>query len=207
VAGRAAGLSPAQDRQAPPTALIGVGASAGGVEALSQLVRLLPGDLGAAVFVVLHVRSSGTSALAEILDRAGRLPAKAAADGEAVRAGTVYVAVPDRHLLVREDTILLSSGPPEHGHRPAVDPTFRALAAYGPRAVGVILSGTRHDGTAGLATIKAAGGVALVQSPEEAAYDGMIQSAIANVAVNAVLSLADLASELARLSTPIARVG
>src|SRR3712207_2095539 len=160
-------------------ALIGVGASAGGVEALTTLVRNLPADLPAAVFVVLHVSPSGTSALAQILHRAGPLPAHAATDGAPIEAGRIYVAPPDRHLLVEDGAVRLTSGPRENGHRPAIDPLFRSLALYGERAIGVILSGTRDDGTQGLLRIKAAGGRVLAQDPEEALYDAMIRSATA----------------------------
>ena len=194
----------ADARHAPgdgaPRTLIGLGASAGGVEALSALVGALPRDLDAAVFVVLHVSPVGTSVLADILDRAGPLPARAAVDGERIAPRHIYVAPPDRHLLLEDGVVRLSSGPRENGHRPAVDPTFRALAVHDGRCIGVILSGTRDDGTQGLAHIKAAGGTALVQDPQEAAYPGMVASAMANVDVDAVLSVAGLGVELARLT-------
>src|SRR3712207_6131155 len=102
----------------------------------------------AAVFVVLHVAPAGTSALAQILDRSGPLPATPAEEGAEIVGGCIYVAPPDRHLLVEDGVIRLSHGPRENGHRPAVDPTFRSLARSGRRVAGVILSGTRDDGTA-----------------------------------------------------------
>lgn len=193
-------MGPSGDEHGPET-LIGVGASAGGVEALTALVRALPGNLPAAVFVVLHVAPAGTSALAEILDRSGPLPAAPGHDGERVQAGRIYVAPPDCHLLVQDNTVRLSHGPRENGHRPALDPTLRSLARSGRRIAGVILSGTRDDGTAGLASIKAARGLALVQAPEEAAYDGMIRSALAHVDVDAVLPVADIGEHLVRFSS------
>jgi two-component system, chemotaxis family, protein-glutamate methylesterase/glutaminase len=191
---------PRPDDEAPAPLLVAVGASAGGVEALTSLVREFPHDLQAAVFVVLHVSPTGTSTLAQILDRAGPLPSRAAIDGTKVAPGTIYVAPPDRHLLVDDGHLRLTVGPKENGHRPAADPTFRSLAAFGARAVGVVLSGTRDDGTAGLATIKAAGGRAFAQDPEEAAYDGMVRSATANVDIDAVLPVAELAATLTRLA-------
>jgi two-component system chemotaxis response regulator CheB len=182
--------------------MVGVGASAGGVEALTAFVRALPERLDAAVFVVLHVSPAGTSALAQILDRAGPLPAVVARTGADVRAGMIFVAPPDRHVLVQDGTLQLSAGPKENGHRPAIDPTFRSLSAHGAQAVGIVLSGTGDDGTIGIRTIKAAGGGALVQDPGEAAYDGMIRSAMGAVDVDAALPVTGLAAALARLSSP-----
>ena len=110
------------------------------------------------------------------------------------------MAPPDRHLLVGDGHVQVAVGPRENGHRPAVDPLFRSLATFGPAATGVVLSGTRDDGTQGLAAIKETGGTALVQAPEEAAYDGMVRSALAHVDVDAALPIAELAAEIVRLS-------
>jgi two-component system, chemotaxis family, protein-glutamate methylesterase/glutaminase len=164
-----------------------IGASAGGVEALISLVEALPADLPAAVFVVLHVAPSATSVLADILDRAGPLPAAQARDGDAIVAGRILVAPPDRHLVLMPTGVLLDHGPKENGHRPGIDPLFRSAAAlFGGRVIGVVLSGTRDDGAAGLGVIKAAGGVAMVQDPTDALYSSMPRAAIAQVAVDAV---------------------
>ncbi len=171
-----------------------VGASAGGVEALKTFAAGLPSDLGCPVVVVLHVSSTGTSVLPQILERAGTLPASAAQDGDELRAGHLYVAPPDCHVLVTPGSIRLSGGPRENGHRPAVDPTMRSAAqAYDGRTVGIVLSGTRDDGTAGLASIKARGGRVLVQDPAEALYPGMPSSALAHLSVDAVLPVAGIA--------------
>jgi two-component system, chemotaxis family, protein-glutamate methylesterase/glutaminase len=177
-----------------------VAASAGGVEALTALARGLPADLDAAVLVVLHLPAWGVSTLGELLDRAGPLPAATARDGEPLRPGVIRVAPPDRHLLVQDGVIRLSAGPKENGHRPAADPLLRSLAAHRARAVGVVLSGARDDGTQGLARIKATGGTALVQSPEEAAFPGMVRSAMAHVEVDGVLPIAGLAARLTQLA-------
>lgn len=183
-----------------------IGASAGGVQALREIVESLPPGLPAAVFVVLHIASHGRSALPSILARTACLPVSHAQDGEEIQPGRIYVAPPDRHLVIQDGHIHLSRNASENGHRPAIDVLFRTAAkAYGPRVVGVVLTGNLDDGTAGLAAIKRCGGVAVVQDPEEADYPSMPESAIANVAVDHVLPLADIApllDELARRPRP-----
>ncbi len=170
-----------------PRDLVVIGASVGGLEVLRQIAAGLPPEFPAAVCIVLHIAPEGPSALAPILGRAGPLPCHPARDGERLRIGEIVVAPPDRHLTVEDGRVRLTVGPRENGHRPAVDPLFRSAAdAWGSRAIGVILSGTRDDGAAGLAAIKAAGGAAVVQDPEEALYAGMPASALAHVAVDAV---------------------
>jgi two-component system chemotaxis response regulator CheB len=159
--------------------VVAVGASAGGVEALRALVAGLPPQFPAAVLVVLHVPRDAPSALPAILQRSGPLPASAAVDGEAMRPGRIYVAPNDRHILTIDHHIRLTRGPAENGHRPAVDPLFRSVArAFGPRAVGVVLSGARDDGAAGLSSIAARGGTTIVQDPQDALYPWMPRAAL-----------------------------
>jgi two-component system chemotaxis response regulator CheB len=180
--------------------IIVVGASAGGVEALSRLVADLPGDLAASVFIVLHIPPSGISVLPEILSRRSHLPVRRPEDGEAIVPGTVYVAPPDRHLLVTPEAVRLGTGPREHGLRPAVDTLFRSAAgAYGPRVVGVVLSGTLDDGAAGLQAIKQRDGMGVVQDPDDARYPGMPRSALALDHPDLVLPLAEIGSALVKL--------
>jgi len=181
--------------------IIVVGASAGGVEALARLVHDLPADLPAALFVVLHFPAHGTSVLPTILNRAGVLHADHFQDRTEIRSGRIYVAPPDYHLLVKRGYIRLVRGPRENSHRPAIDPLFRtAAAAYGRRVVGIVLSGTLDDGTAGLVAVKRQGGVAVVQDPEDALYPGMPRSAIANVEVDHILPLEKIGNALVRLA-------
>ena len=183
----------------PARDIIVIGASAGGVHALSELVSGLPGDLPAAVFTVLHL-GGGRSALPEILNRAGKLPAMHPTDGEAILPGRIYAAPPDRHLLIADGTVQVARGPRENGHRPAIDVLFRSAARWhGRRVIGVVLTGNLDDGTAGLLAIKKLGGVAVVQDPEDADYPSMPASALASVPVDHVLPLAELPEMLVRL--------
>lgn len=182
--------------------MIVVGASAGGVEALGQLVHGLPADLPAAVFVVLHVPAHGTSVLPNILRRNGPLPAAHAKDGETIRPGRVYVAPPDYHMLIKDGHIRLARGPSENSHRPAIDPLFRTAARRcGRRVIGVVLSGVLDDGTAGLLSVKSQGGLAVVQDPADALYSGMPLNALENVAVDYTAPVADIGPLLARLAS------
>jgi two-component system, chemotaxis family, protein-glutamate methylesterase/glutaminase len=190
-----------QEARMPDRDIVVVGASAGGVEALTSLVGPLPADLRASVFVVLHVPATGSSALPDILTRHGPLPASHAKDGEPIEQRRIYVAPPDYHLLLRAGHVHLARGPRENGHRPAVDPLFRTAAfEYASRVVGVVLSGALDDGTAGLLAIKSRGGLAVVQHPEEALYPGMPNNAIEHVEVDHVLPAAGIAETLARLT-------
>jgi two-component system, chemotaxis family, protein-glutamate methylesterase/glutaminase len=180
--------------------VIVVGASAGGVQALQDLVAQLPPELPASVLIVLHLMPSGISVLHSILDRAGALPADQARDGERLERGHIYVAPPDHHMLLRGPNVHLSAGPRENGHRPAIDPLFRSAArAYGPRVIGVILSGNLDDGTDGLRLIEQRGGATVVQDPEDAAYPGMPENAIASVHPGHVVPLAEIGATLCEL--------
>jgi two-component system chemotaxis response regulator CheB len=186
--------------------IIVVGTSAGGVEALTYLAKNLPPDIKAAILIVLHVPSHGTSVLPRILERNGNLPVHHPQDGEAIVLGRIYVAPPNYHLLVKPGYITLSRGPRENSHRPAIDPLFRTAArAYGRRVVGVILTGVLDDGTAGLKAVKMQGGVAVVQDPNNAMFTGMPRSAIENVDdIDYVLPLAEIPSVLVELAnTPV----
>jgi two-component system, chemotaxis family, protein-glutamate methylesterase/glutaminase len=188
-------LGKAQESPTPSTHrdIIVLGASAGGVQALCEVIGSLQPNLPAAIFVVLHVAPHGRSAMPSILSRAGCLPASHPKDGEPIVPGRIYVAPPDRHLILEDSTVCLSRNATENGHRPAIDVLFRSAAReYGRRVIAVVLTGNLDDGTAGLGLIKKVGGVAVVQDPEEADYPSMPQSAIANVPVDHVMPVADI---------------
>jgi two-component system, chemotaxis family, protein-glutamate methylesterase/glutaminase len=182
---------------ARPRYVIGIAASAGGVEALRTLIAGLPAGLDAAICVVLHIPSTGRSMLAPILDRSGDLQAVLAQHGAPLLPGTIYVAPADHHLLIRADAIELSRGPKENGVRPAADPMLRSLArAWGEVAIAVVLSGALDDGAAGAAAVVEAGGRLIVQAPDDALVPGMPSSAIAVTRPDAVLPLDEIAGEL-----------
>ena len=173
--------------------IVVVGASAGGVEALSALFSDLPPEIPIAFFVVLHLLPHGQSRLPFILARTGRLPAEHPRDGSKIKPGRVYVAPPDFHLMVGKGVVRLSHGRKEHHNRPAIDPLFRSAAqVYGRRVVGVLLSGTSSDGVAGLKEIKRHGGLVIVQDPAEAMFSGLPRNALAKVEADYCLPVAKI---------------
>jgi two-component system, chemotaxis family, protein-glutamate methylesterase/glutaminase len=185
--------------------LVVIGASAGGVEALANLVQGFPPELPAAVIVILHLPAGGRSVLPAILSRAGGLPATVPRDGERPERGHIYVAPPDRHLLVVGQQMRLTGGPRENGHRPAIDPLFRSAArSAGRRVVAIVLSGNLDDGAAGSRLVKERGGMVLVQDPEDALYPDMPASAAAVTDVDALVPVADMAGRIcAALEEPL----
>ena len=187
-----------------PGSVVGIGASAGGVDALIRVVRTLPPDFPAAICIVLHIPSSGRSLLAPILGRHTDLDVVEAEDGQPLQRGRVYVAPNDRHLMVSDGLLELDRGPKENGVRPAVDVTLRALAAaYGPRAIAVVLSGALGDGSAGALAVRNAGGLVIVQDPEDATVASMPESALRAVGrPDALLPAVDIGPALAELVEP-----
>jgi two-component system chemotaxis response regulator CheB len=178
-----------------------VGASAGGVQALTALFQQLPASLPAAILVVLHIPAHTRSELSHVLTHHSKLRVVVAEKGQVLESGTAYVASADRHLIVEPgDCIRVTRGPRECHVRPSIDVLFRSAAAvYGARAIGVVLSGTLDDGTAGLWAIKDRGGMALVQDPTDAMYSSMPKSAIENVAVDCVGTIETLAQRIVSL--------
>lgn len=186
----------------PTHDIVVVGASVGGVEVLQDLVRGLPKDFPGSLFVVLHLGPVGPSLLPDILDRAAKLHAIHPNDGDQIRNGIVYVAPPDRHMIVERGVVRIVAGPKENRHRPAIDPLFRSAAlAYGSRVVGVILTGALDDGAAGLISVKQRGGVAIVQDPDTAYCGDMPRSALRYVkAPDFVLPIELIAPKLVDLT-------
>lgn len=188
--------------------IVVVGASAGGVEALQALVRGMPVGLQAAVFIVLHVPAQAPSLLPAILTRQGHLPVSHAISGETIQTGRIYIAPPDHHLIINNGYVQVSKGPKENRHRPSVDVLFRSAArVYGPRVIGVILSGTLDDGVVGLHELKRCGGLAVVQDPEDALYPEMPLNALGSVSIDYKAPALDMGALLARLSVESAPGG
>src|SRR5215472_16355276 len=179
--------------------IVVVGTSAGGVEALCALSKRLPKDLDATIFVVMHIGT--VTMLPQILSRCGSLPAVIAKDGKRYERGCIYCAPPHCHLTIKDHTTVLTRGPRENGYRPAVDVLFRSAArAHRSKVVGVVLTGGRDDGSAGLFAIKARGGVAIVQDPAEAVTPNMPQNALDMVDVDFCLPVRQIADVLVQLA-------
>lgn len=176
--------------------IVVIGGSTGSNVALREILGALPSDLQASVFVSTHIPAA-SDYLADALARFSTLPVRAATDGTPIQRGTVYVAVANHHLLLIDGTIRLGNGPRENMARPSIDPLFRSAAlSYGPRAVGVILSGMLNDGASGLWAIKECGGTAIVQHPLDAVADQMPLAALEAVTPDAVASGSELAKVL-----------
>ena len=182
--------------------IIVIGGSSGSAAPLKQILSRLPADLPAAVFVVVHIPAQGVGILSTLASAAGPLPVVQAESGMIIRNGQVYLAAPDHHLLVFESHIMLGRGPRENMVRPAIDPLFRSAALqYGPRVIGVVLSGLLSDGAAGLNAVKRCGGVTLVQDPSDAIADEMPLRALETTTVDLCVPaarLGDVLSDLAR---------
>lgn len=180
--------------------IVTIGASAGGVELLLDLAALLPANLAASLFVVIHVPPGYSSELPGLISRRGPLPARHPEHGETIERGVIYIAPPDNHLQIADGKAQVVRGPRENGHRPAVDALFRsASTAYRERVIGVVLSGYHDCGTVGLMSIKARGGVAVVQDPDTAVAPDMPRSALDNVDVDHVVHPRDLPGLIQKL--------
>jgi len=181
--------------------IVVVAASLGGVQALKKLVMSLPEDFAASVFIVMHI-GAWPSRLPEVLGADSRLPVRHAVDGEAITRGTVYIAPPDRHMLLHDDTIVLSTGPKENFARPAADPLFRAAAVrYGPRVIGIVLTGKLDDGASGLKAVHACGGFTIVQDPSTCVAPDMPKAALRAVPADVVAPIQDIGPAIIRALT------
>jgi two-component system chemotaxis response regulator CheB len=188
---------PNVDGSRPPSRLVAVGASAGGVTPIRELVGALPPDIDAAILVVLHLSPTAHSALPAIIGRHTQLRVHSATDHETLCPGHVYVAPPDHHLLVEGDHCSVTRGPWENGHRPAIDPLFRSIAEWwGDHAVAVVLSGALDDGAASVGAVYDAGGLVIVQDLDEASVPDMPRAALETGAVHEVLRIGAIARRL-----------
>ncbi len=182
--------------------LIVIGGSAGGVEALMSLVPQLPENLDAAICIVVHFPPQSPSLLPQLLSRRSKMSVSAATDGAELESGHVYVAPPDWHLLIDGRVCRLSHGPREHGYRPSIDALFRTAGdAFGPNAVGVVLSGSLDDGSAGLRHIRLRGGVCVVQDPDDATFPGMPMNALTRVEVDRIVTIKEMGQSLVDMVT------
>ncbi len=186
----------------PNRDIIVIGGSSGATAPLKDILGRLPPDLPAAVFVVLHIPARGIGILRTVAAAAGKLPVRQAENGLKIENGQVYLAAPDHHLMVMEGHLMLGRGPRENMVRPAIDPLFRSAALYyGPRVIGVVLSGLLSDGAAGLGAIKRCGGLALVQDPADAIADEMPQRALETITADLCVPgsrIGDVLSDLVR---------
>ena len=189
---------------APKTGLlpvVAIGASAGGLEAFTQLVRTLPADTGMAYVFIQHLDPTHHSMLADLLSKAANVPVVEAKNGEELRANWVYVIPPNVRMGILQGRLQLTPRQEDHGLHLPIDFFMRSLAEErNDKAVGVVLSGTGSDGTLGLAAIKGEGGVTFAQEPKSAKYDGMPRSAIASGCVDFVLTAEEIPEELVRIA-------
>jgi two-component system, chemotaxis family, protein-glutamate methylesterase/glutaminase len=181
--------------------IIVIGASAGGFDVIKTIVAGLPPDLDAAIFIVWHIAPDVRGVLPQVINKFQTLSAAHAVDREPVRSGRIYVAPPDHHMLLEKGRVRITKGPKENRFRPAIDPLFRSAAYhYGPRVIGVVLSGALDDGSAGLWTIREHGGVAVVQDPADAEVPSMPQNALRAAPTAYILPVTEIAAQLVRLS-------
>ncbi|MBF9239852.1 chemotaxis protein CheB [Hymenobacter sp. BT683] len=182
--------------------IVVIGASSGGVTALLALVRTLPADFPAPVFIVQHVAPDSPSILPQLLSSVSALPARHPQHGETVAPGVIYVAPPDHHLLLEGNQVLVARGPKENRFRPSIDALFRSAAyTFGPRVIGVVLTGYLDDGTSGLWSVQRMGGLTIVQDPRDAEQPAMPSNALEFVAPDHLVPLAELGGLLVRLTT------
>jgi len=202
VSSRTVPQAPSGESPEAPVRVVALAASAGGLAALLEVIGALPAGFPAPVLVVQHLNPRARSFMPEILARHARLAVKAAEDGERLRPGTVYVAPPDRHLLVEADGVVALTHTDLVRHvRPAADPLFCSLAAgFGPGAVAVVLSGTGEDGADGARAVERCGGTVIVQAG--AAFPGMPDATIRNGGAVRILALPEIAGALCALTSP-----
>ncbi|WP_093825200.1 chemotaxis protein CheB [Spirosoma endophyticum] len=180
--------------------IVVIGASAGGVYALKEFVASLPKDFQASIFIVLHISPHSPSFLPDILNHSGPILAAHPTDGEPIHTGRIYVAPPDHHMLVEYDQVIVKKGPKENRFRPSIDALFRSAAyTYGPRVIGIVLTGMLNDGTSGMWSVKRLGGLGIIQEPKEALYPSMPDNVLEYVDVDYSVPVSEMAELLQKL--------
>ena len=181
--------------------VIVIGTSAGGMDALKKLLSQFPADFAAPILVVNHMTAAVSGEMLIVtLNNVSKLKCLYPENGQRVEAGHVYIAPPDYHMLIEQGVIIITKGARENRYRPAIDPLFRSAAvAYGNRVIGIVLTGYLDDGTSGLIAIKRSGGICVVQSPKDAAYPGMPQSALDNLKIDHCVPISEMGSLLTKL--------
>ncbi|MEP6724346.1 MAG: chemotaxis protein CheB [Bacteroidota bacterium] len=184
-----------------PEFIVVAGTSAGGMNALSELVAQFTEDMDIAVFIVMHLsRTSISDFLVHRLQPHTPLHCEIAKEGATIKRGHIYVAAPNQHLLIKKNNILLGNGPEENRWRPSIDVLFRsAAAAYSSRVIGIVLTGSLDDGTTGMSAIKRSGGTCIVQDPNEAEYPDMPLSVLNNMEVDYCISLTQMGETIAAI--------
>lgn len=182
--------------------IVAIGSSAGGIRAIEVLLGALSADLPVPVLIVQHLDPWHRSMMAEIMQRRSRMKVKEAEDGEHINPSVVYIAPPNRHMLVTDGRISLTSTAFVHFSRPSIDLMFESVAAtYEDRSIGIILSGTGRDGAMGIKAIKGKGGITIAQNPATCEHSGMPEASIATGMVDLILQLPDIARAIVELTT------
>lgn len=181
--------------------IVVIGASAGGIEPLIELIKSLPENFPGYIFIVVHIPPDSPSRLPDIFNISGPLKAVHPKDGEELERGRIYVAPPDHHLLLEQNHVVVRKGPKENRFRPSIDALFRSAAyVYGPRVIGIVLSGLLNDGTSGLWSIKRMNGLAIIQDPKDADHDSMPVSVLEYVKVDYTVAKHEIGPLLIRLT-------
>jgi two-component system, chemotaxis family, protein-glutamate methylesterase/glutaminase len=181
--------------------IIVIGASAGGLEVLTKLIKQFPEELPAAVFVVMHMAATSSAEIVvNHIQKHTRISCKVAVNKAFIQSGNIYLAPADHHLLISGNYMLVTQGPRENQFRPAIDPLFRSAAAsYSSSVIGIVLSGMLHDGTVGMDAVKRSGGISIIQHPEDAPYPDMPLSVLKNVEVDHAVPVAEMGELVMRL--------
>ncbi len=182
--------------------IVAIGSSAGGIRALEQILSGLPADLPVPILIVQHLDPRHRSLMAEIMQRSSKMKVKEAVDGEEILPSIVFIAPPNRHMLVADGHISLTSTAFVHFSRPSIDLLFESVAAtYGDKSIGIILSGTGRDGAMGIKAIKEKGGTTIAQDQATSEHFGMPDAAIATGMIDFVLPVYDIAKAIVELTT------